>query len=142
MSKTTDDTDNKRSNGKWIITKDSAISIGVVMSMIAVAVWTTSNHESTKNIIQNLQKENANLCQKVSILEERVAQHEVKGINGLPHPESMIKAMEDFRVDLQKQLSDKWRKTDDYLFMKKFCETNQLKMPPHMSAEELSKMGG
>ena len=121
----------------WSITKDTAISLGVVISMISVAVWTTSNHKLAQYSLLKANEEISHLQDTCKDLESRLTYHEAKGINGLPHPEAMVEELK----KMQNDLGDRWRRADDFVFMKDFAILNNLKMPSHRTVKESATSG-
>jgi hypothetical protein len=119
-----------------IFSKDSAISIGVVVSMIIAAVWTATNHQISRNEINNQRETMIQLEKKVIELSSEIKTHEAKGIDGYPHPEGVINLFN----QLKGGQTDRWKKADDFIFMKDLCTLNSLKMPPHMTFEEAARI--
>ena len=124
---------------KKVFNKDSAISLGVVISMIAVAVWTTTSHQVMKNQIDNQKIEIMRLEERVAEVKLGLSAHEAKGIGSLRHPAGIVHEINLLRDEMDNKISDRWKKADDYLFMKDFAATNQLNMPPHRTLDEASK---
>jgi len=129
--------DTKNGNGRRTITKDSAISLGVVISMIAISIWTTNAHQTLTNFTGTLQRDIKGLNQEIQNLQGEFVSHKNRGTDGLPHPEGTIREIKEVRKEIQ----DSWKKTDDYLFMRDFASANGLKMIPHRRIEEMSKEG-
>ena len=79
-----------------LINKDSAISIGVVIAMIGVAVWTTTSHEVMKSQLCASEQKIAFLTERIEKQELALAAHAQKGINGYPHPEGILAEINKF----------------------------------------------
>lgn len=135
----TKEVQNNNTNGRFsLITKDSAISLGVVIAMISVAIWTTSSHEVMKSKLITTEERFSQLTTKVEKLEKELSAHSAKGINGLAHPEGILSEIEKIKEKMSERTIDRWKKIDDYLLMKNFCELNKLQMPNHLTAEQLT----
>jgi len=115
-----------------LINKDSAVSIGVVISMLAVAVWTSTYQQTIRNELLNNKQEIVQLNEKIVGLTTVVKAHEAKGIDGYPHPEGIIAAIN----QIKEGQADRWKRADDFLYMKEFCVLNSLKMVPHITLQE------
>lgn len=122
-------------DGQRVISKDSAVSIGVVISLIIVSVWSSTNYQVSKNELQNQQKSIVQLENKVAELSAELKTHEAKGIDGYPHPEGIINMVNQLKTG---QI-DRWKKIDDYLYMKEYSTLNNLKMPLHITVEESTR---
>jgi len=124
--------------GKFsLINKDTVVSISVVISMLIFTVWTTSFSQNMQNETKNQKQEIEQLNKKIESLTYEFKTHTSKGVDGYPHPEGVIASM----VQLKEGQTDRWRKSDDFLFMKEFSVLNNLKMPPHITLQESANKG-
>lgn len=140
------------SEKKTILSKDTAISFGVVIAMISVAVWTTSSHQVIRSEIENLNKQDTAIMQKLNALDEKLTSHIAKGIDGLPHPDGTTYTINAMKKEFQEKIdqlrkevidksNDRWKRVDDFLFMKDFATINNLKLPPHETVTDKAIKG-
>jgi cell division protein FtsL len=123
------------------ITKDSAVSVGVVIAMMSLSVWMASSYEIMKGRLYSCEQKISDLSKQIDQQNAEITSHENKGVGGLSHPEGIVNEIEKIKEKMNEKTIDRWKKIDDFLFMKSFCETNKLQMPPHVTADQTAVTG-
>jgi hypothetical protein len=115
-----------------IFTKDSAISVGVVIAMMTAVVWFTRIHTQWSAEKDAMQVAIAEIRAENQELRDCLNAHMARGHNGFPHPAGVVHHIK----ELEKSMSDRWKKNDDYFFMSEFARLNDLQLPKHRTIDQ------
>ena len=122
MPKTTAVSDTN--GGLKVITKQTGISLGILILLLTPLLGSVWFMSTTTQQVNSLKA-------KVLVLETQLAEHEEKGINGLPHPQGLVACIEGIKCSISERDKVRWTETDDFYFMEKFANKNDLKLPDH-----------